>query len=566
MSNLLPLTVLLKYLPIHVKEGHHRTIVTRDYLINVLQQEAFLSVGESMLLIDVVERLFCSVAVLDKEILHEQAWCFVSFPAQSFAIGLLQVLADKQQNLLDPFFWEVSFSPHENIVSEQHELLFWLETQRLQHHQSKLAKPTNYVANSVTFIKLDDQFLLHRREGNLVKDQHGEFVLIGGCTNLADLEHLELSLPEKLALLKEPHHLPYSVVEKTLIREIKEETTLELDKDYSLFFIEKIEPYNHLSGSGVNYAYTCYYFSLFRIQLTEQGFFRLLQAEQDKPQIFSWFTLEELQASRTSDGKTAYIDVLHAHFSSNFKKVMGEIPNSFNNQYNVLKESDSVTLPLHQARFLRVGATGKEKTLNIPLTTRQCQLLWLLGAHARQFRIIACHASFQLFPYGWVQGVHLSFIEEMQIVATLLREHHLDLLEFVEGHYYRLNLDPQLIFFDEANFQAFLSKSAQEPYQISIVNQSVLTPWATIEENSLMEKLTPHLGVSLQELMTGKNSYCSAEEKEKLDKFVDLARKKINCKAIGLRLFLRTEENRCRLSCNISAKINGKKLHLAVID
>ncbi|ALG69245.1 hypothetical protein [Beggiatoa leptomitoformis] len=568
MPNLFPLKTLLKHLPIHVKEGHHRSTVKRAVLIDCLMTESELSLAEAILLLDVIERILTSVAVLDKESLQAQAWCFVSFPAQSFATALLQILADEQQNVLDQYFWEVYSISHENIVSEQHQLLSWLEKQRLQHHQTHQAQPINYVANSAAFVKLDDQFLLHQREGNLVKDQNGEFVLIGGCTNFSDLDDLDLSFQEKLMLLKNPLDLPYSVVEKTLIREVKEETTLEYQQDYTVFFIDKLNPYRQLSGSGVNYAYTTYYFNLFYIQLTKNGFFRLLQAEQNKPQIFSRFSLDEFAESKTKDGKTAYIDVLHAHFGNDpliFKQALNRIPSAFINSYRFAKETDSITLPLHQQRPLRIGTTGKERSIAIPLTTRQCQLLWLLGAHARHFRISSCAIVFQRLPYGWIQALHIDLINELQTLATLFREYQVDLLDFAEGHYFRLAIDPQFIFFDEANFQAFLSKVAQEPYQINLESRAVETPWAMVESISLVEKLTPSLGVSLHELILGKLSAHHEIDKEKIDKFIDLTRKKINCKTIGLRLLLRTEENKCRLACNLSAKINGKKFHIEVI-
>jgi hypothetical protein len=128
----LSLKKLIPLLPRHAEEGHLSTSVKKSVLQNQLVDS-----GLSVDVLDVIERLLCSLATLDTLALQQGDWRFVSFSAQLLAHSLLHTLADEQQLLLDSHFWEMK--QHDNEVDLQYNLLHQLETNRVRYHRQHWA-------------------------------------------------------------------------------------------------------------------------------------------------------------------------------------------------------------------------------------------------------------------------------------------------------------------------------------------------------------------------------------------------------------------------------------------
>jgi len=214
--------------------------------------ESGLSSETATLLLEMIESLLTSVVTLDPQALQEGEWRFVSFPAQLFAASLLHTLADNEQRLLNAHFWKPA--EHDNELQAQFANLHWLEASRIEYHDRQAAPPIRFVYVAWALIKLDGQFLLHRREDNRIRDGKGEYVLIGGRMNVHDLTTV---VPQKtnenlLRLLQQPpKEAVNEILINTLQREIQEETQLFLTQDYTITSTpwRCLKPYRALAGA-----------------------------------------------------------------------------------------------------------------------------------------------------------------------------------------------------------------------------------------------------------------------------------------------------------------------------
>lgn len=548
-------TALLKYLPIYPEEStHYNPSVTRHELLQKLQQDTQKSEAEILLYLTMLERLLSSVAVLSPEALAQDQWQFVSFPAQLNARAFLQVFCDSEQNILEPHFWHVSPITSAHRQEQQHSFLKYLEQQRVKNHQNHAAKPIRHCSISAALIRLDEQFLLHQRSAEAIRDNNGEYNFIGGRTKLEDMAFLkQLSLSEKIALLENPADLPKEVIEATLQREIREETTLEFGRDYQFQLWKTLPPCCKLSGAFYRYSFTEYHFHVYTLSLTQQGFLRLLAFEQENPQAFSRFSLSELSIGKAASGKKVYLDALKGKFSSaEFEAALQQIPNAFENSY--ISEITAVTLPYDSQHALRYGRLRHEEKLKVNLTDEQCQLLCLLGAYAKGFKFnkLDKTALENLAYHQWVKVLNADLLEKIKELAQLLQQANFPLVEIESIHnhnitqnYVRLSVELEAIFFDEKHFNYQLIKpDDKHDWRIQVTRQAICSPWAEIAEEKSRE-LEGSFVQQLKEVEQGKflfhkNKGLESLLRKQLD--VDINR-------LGLRKLVRIESKIYCFTC-----------------
>ena len=90
------LDAIYDYLPMHAEEGGEAFSVNmREKVINQNAEAAELSIT-----VDLVERMFTCLGVLDETLLEHGIWRFKSFPASLMARSVLSSLKDENQNYL----------------------------------------------------------------------------------------------------------------------------------------------------------------------------------------------------------------------------------------------------------------------------------------------------------------------------------------------------------------------------------------------------------------------------------------------------------------------------------
>ncbi|MBP8787542.1 MAG: hypothetical protein WAS49_01495 [Candidatus Dechloromonas phosphoritropha] len=93
---------LIEVLPHCAEEGHLATQINAASLIEHVAQESGIALGEATAIVATTQRILDSLAVLDRRLLQDGSWQFVSFPAQLVANSLLTGLADENKFFLNP--------------------------------------------------------------------------------------------------------------------------------------------------------------------------------------------------------------------------------------------------------------------------------------------------------------------------------------------------------------------------------------------------------------------------------------------------------------------------------
>jgi 8-oxo-dGTP pyrophosphatase MutT (NUDIX family) len=248
---------ILNHLPHYAEEGNLCTSVAVQDVINSISKDAKVSEDVATALVAMVQRLFASLALLERQQLQQGRWQFVSFPAQLLAHSLLCVLADESQDLLGTHYWEQGGHRPEDVIEEQRHLLRTLESHRVRGHQRQSAAPIRFVYVAWGIIKLDGRFLLHHREDK-ARRKIGNYVFPGGRFNLTDLPPASqtASLLPRLQCAASPEAL--ANLRNTFIREMQEETGLIHDEHYNFHLWRSLKPYREVEGSRNNHAYTEY--------------------------------------------------------------------------------------------------------------------------------------------------------------------------------------------------------------------------------------------------------------------------------------------------------------------
>jgi hypothetical protein len=189
-----------------------------------------------------------------------------------------------------------------------------------------------------------------------------------------------------------------------------------------------------------------------------------------------------------------------------------------------------------------------EKTIALSLSDEQCQLLCLLGAYAKGFKLTFadCQQIEGLAFYQWLRVINTHLWNEIQKLAHSLEHAECPLLEIEVPHYVRLNLEPSAIFFNEASFSYQLKEDAKYNWRMRVMRQTMQTSWATIEGDIC--EMECSFGQQLAQVAQGKSLF---HENKSLDSNI---RKQLDptINLLGLRKLIRIENKYYRFSCAVA--------------
>ena len=420
----------------------------------------------------IIERLLTALCVLDAQSLSHGLWLFVSFPAALLARNVFTTLANPGQAYFPQHYWEQGAHRPPMQVEEQRELLRTLETRRIRNCPADAAPlPIRVVHVAWGIIKLDGRFiLLHRDDKSRVGQ--GNYVLPGGRFHPADWSGMSATdLPASQEI---GTRLPPQVLHCTLAREFEEELSLRSPEHYTASGWRNVKPWRQIEGARNHHAYTEYLLSLFHIKLTEQGEIALYAAM--AREACAWFSVEELAKQRQPDGATSYLDALLADFGDHFAATLSAIPESHPDS-RPAGESDATDFP-HAVLPLKRGKTGKEKPIRIELEAQEHGLLFGLAWHAKGLPFEDDDGAAR-FLRGWV-ALDGGLLDMASALARKLKAANSPLLEIVAGKYVRINLHPQCIFLDPAQFRFSLTpedgNEATKHWQLDLQAEALTTP------------------------------------------------------------------------------------------
>ncbi len=429
--------------------------VERDFLIEKICQKTGIDRSIAENTVNLCENLLGSLAVLDDACLQQGSWRFTSFPAQLMALSVLTILSDTNSKFFKQDFWNTSgISDYQK--DEQRNILKIVENKRLAEHLTNGAKPIRYIHVAWSLIKCDGQILFHQREDTKKRYEKtaGNYGLVGGRVNQSDMTYFDGNLKEKLCTLQSDKvDAIKPALTETLKREILEEVGLIYEKHYLFKPWRTLKPYQQVQGAAPNHALTQYFFTIFSIELTLEGFF-YLQKKVGEDERLVWFSLDDISEGKRQDDKTAYIHALYKDFDDDkaaLKQALSELEDSFSANYLVNKKDYGITLTTDQLTPLIAGKFGKEKPLSIDVTAEQISLLLGLGAHLRGFKMSNLNNHIVFHPHGWIE-----VLNDRHVIDALVKLSEKELeplkVENKEDRYFRLSMSPQSVFFDDSFF------------------------------------------------------------------------------------------------------------------
>ncbi|MBK1724954.1 NUDIX hydrolase [Thiocystis violacea] len=414
-------------------------------------QVSGVSESEAALIVMTCQRLFDSLALLDRRLLHAGQWQFVSFPAQLVARSLLSALADEDQDFFECRYWEQGAHRPEDVVEAQRTLLRGLETARVASHRRSAPKPIRFVYVAWGVIRLDGRFLLHHREDK-ARRQTGNYVLPGGRFNLSDLP-VELQTPQGLPLTQRTESTEaLSSLERTLVRELAEEIQLRHPEHYSFRPWRQLRPFREVEGARNNHAYTEYLIRVFEVTLNASGHLRLLETLSDHPEQFAWFSPEDLMRKVRRDGKVAYLEALHADLGGDLKEALEGVAESFVDRPTFEDETGAVDVPMTGSSSLMRGRTGKERAVAIDLSDDDQAVLLALAWYAKGLAFSSVDGVV-LLPSGWVKVIDDRCLRSLDLLSEKLHKTGLDLIDCRDERFFRLSVAPGMVFFDVADYR-----------------------------------------------------------------------------------------------------------------
>ena len=522
----LTLQKIYDHLPLHAEEGGEFTMVNTNDLVNQLSEidHSLVAAG-----IEIVQRLFCTIGLLDEQLLQQNQWRFVSFPASLLARSLLKSLMDNDQSLFSNGFWlpQDSASP---ISDQQRELLHTLESQRVSNHKFN-AQPVRYVHVAWGLFVVDGKVLLRHREDKNRPNQNN-YVLIGGRLSQNDLR--EAGEDNALQVLQSPLASENSIaIDIALQREINEEVSLDVDTHYSFMPWRTIRPYRAVEGAGANHALTEYRIHVYHIGLTQKGLFELYK-NINRDEHLTWFTLDELAQAKTADGKLAYLNALVEDFESEgaWSEAAKGLPTSYSDKYAYQNEVDSITLPIGNEDVIEQGKTGKEKRLNIELTETQKSLLIGLKLIGSSDRGSADLINIEVIGLGWVKATDEQLCNQLKALAQKLSSAELPLIESLNENCFRLAVKPEYCFLSDSAYRFSVEDAC-----ISLVREALGTPIGHFSEQKLIINTSKNLAEEVKRIaINDANRRFSVEDLSKL------IRRDVRpiCNRLGLRTLVRT--------------------------
>ena len=535
---------IIAHLPRYAEEEGAFYSVPRELLINTLctQQGIDYIVAENT--VGLLENLLNSLAVFNAEYLAKGEWCFISFPAQLMAMSVLTAMSDNESRFFEANFWNTQ-GIDRTKKDQQRDVLHAIESNRVMYHTSANAKSIRYIYVAWSIIKLDNLILFHEREDT--KKRHdkksGDYGLIGGRLNQTDMDLADKKQCLPLLQSNQVEAIKPALF-KTLQRELFEEAGLIYETHYNFSCWRELKPYKQLEGSAPNHALTEYYFSLFQIYLTLEGYFFLIQQVKNNDRLV-WFSVGEVINKKSKDGKLLYINALLADYNNmaDLKADLLALPESFINRY-YFENRDKYTIKLSQNKPIYFGSSGKEKPLALDLTERQAGLLLALAAHNRGFKFSSLVDGVVLQPFAWVEVNNLSLQNELIALASLFKNTEF-IIENKQDYLFRFSVHPDLLFIDDELFTYSVRQkdldSIKTKTPINLMRAAISTPMGVCASKTEDFLLSFDLAMGLHEL--SQTSYTATHEeakktKDNCRKFFD---KNESFLALGLKNLLREE-------------------------
>ena len=445
------LVKFLQILPLHAEEGNLREVITEQTILS--QLAAFDIVGgEANAMLSIIRRLYDSLALLDRRELENGKWAFVSFPASLLARSLLETLANQDQQLFEPHYWEQGAHRPADAVEEQRALLKSIENRRVQFHPEGSPNPIRVVHVAWGMIRLGNQYLLVHREDKHRKDSKSYVFPGGRLISSTDLPKTDQNNQALRKLFSANSTLADESLERTLHRELSEELGLVYGEDYQSESLSQLTPYSKVEGATNNHGFSTYNIKLFSIKLTPEGELKLLLRQANTPEQLVWFNADELALQRKPDGKTPFIDALVANSGQQLRAILETIPDSSGTSYRYTEENDAIDLPAVAGEPFMRGKTGKENPVINDLSKDEWAMLQALAWYARGLSVNLDSSDLQGLGGGWLYCVSRSTKDVMQRLVQKLNLIGLPLVDVVAGDYARLTIKPELVFFSEKQF------------------------------------------------------------------------------------------------------------------
>jgi 8-oxo-dGTP pyrophosphatase MutT (NUDIX family) len=538
---------LIPHLPRYAEEEGDFYAVPRTALVDALCQLPQVDHAVAETVIALLETLLDTLAVLDTDYLQKGEWCFVSFPAQLLALSLLTAWGDPDSRFFAAHFWNTQGIANAK-KEQQRDVLRTIETRRVEHHAQQAAQPVRTIYVAWSIIKLDGKILLYQREDTRKNYDvlAGDYGLVGGRLNQRDVAGA-WQTPDLLAALQSADSPSMkAALPNTLQRELHEETGLEFGRHYQFKPWRCLKPYQQVQGSAPNHALTDYYFEVFQIKLTLEGYlFLQRQVRQDERLV--WFTPQEMSPGQSA-GHLPYLHALLADFGNDhlaFEAALSALPDSFGAGYLVDKPKYGVTLLLDTEKPVLAGVLGKEKPLGLVLTTRQTALLLGLAAHGRGFEFATIAENISFHPYGWLDVSNNQLLQAGLLeLAAVCKGTDIGIESHKDG-LFRLSVNPTMVYFDEKLFTFSVKSvdlnSVQTKIPAYISRAAFETAFGTVQEKTAKFKMTLEFANKLKRLATQPFSADNEIAVKIEDTYKKGLHKEDNFLLLGLRSLIRQE-------------------------
>ncbi|MFO1419332.1 MAG: hypothetical protein U1E83_11790 [Methylotetracoccus sp.] len=551
-----PMARLISLMPRYPEEGGDASSVHKEDIAKALspgndtQQQVAIRTT-----LELIETLLSRLSLLDMEALQTGHWKFVSHPAQLCALSVLNSLADSRQRMFPPGFWQTT-GVGDKEKEEQKRVLRAMEDRRKAHHLDADAKPIRFIYVAWGIIKLEGKYLFYEAEA---REHRREYGLIGGRVNLSDLRHVvgeNFSLPERLAVLQSAHSsLMFEAMPYAMARELEEECgLLSCEPHYQAEPWRDLTPWQDCMGGAPNYALTQYFFRLYHIRLTVQGFLalrkRLLQPESG---LLEW-NLDEVVAGKTHDGsRTLRFDAIYADFGNDRSALEGALrglPESHENRYRYVEERDALIFSLENN--VLQGDAGKEKPFLAELTGEQKSILMGFAAHAKGCAISTeTDRALTFHEHGWIE-IHDSVLMENVIkLSDNLRRKRAPIIDVIDGTFCRLSVAKNNIFFDPKFFSYELDSPLvmdENKTKFTLIRLPIPTTFGIAGEGKCSHLPATRLAEQLQELAKGDVFHYAQEEYEHWPRNIRSALQPMY-RSLGLRTLLVTKGKYYQFSC-----------------
>lgn len=324
-----------------------------------------------------------------------------------------------------------------------------------------------------SLIKQDGKFLFHLREDTKKRNDRksGDYGLIGGRINQADIEYISDAKQRIQMLQSESLVEDDQCFENALKREIREEIGLEFGEHYTFSPMQTLVPYEQVEGAAPNHGLTRYFFRLFTVDLNLDGYLVLHQKlKESETGELIWCSVEDM-LNLNCNGDLLYIQALHDHYRGGVKALkesLERVENCHRTPCKIMKEthSDAIVFPVLPNYEIKSALDGSKHLADFPIENKlsddDVNILLGLAAHMRGYEFESIELDVSLLPDGWVD-----LSENLAFKNTLIDLTY-RLPEFVEKHadrWFRMSIQPEMIFFDEQLFQFSVNSEELDDYK-----------------------------------------------------------------------------------------------------